>query len=55
MQRKVVVLRHVLDLSVEQTATDLGISSGTVKSHLSRGVAPAPGLLTDTTAKGNRR
>ena len=55
MQRKVVVLRHVLDLSVEQTATDLGISAGTVKSHLSRGVARLQELLTDTTAKGNRR
>ena len=55
MQRKVVVLRHVLDLSVEQTAEDLGISSGTVKSHLFRGVARLQDLLTDTTAKGNRR
>lgn len=55
MQRKVVVLRHVLDLSIEQTAGDLGISAGTVKSHLSRGVARLHELLTDTTTKGNRR
>ena len=55
MQRKVVVLRHVLDLSVEQTAADLGISSGTVKSHHSRGVARLHELLTDTLAKEERR
>lgn len=39
MQRKVVVLRHWLGLSVEETAAELGISTGTVKSHTSRGVA----------------
>ena len=38
MQRKVVVLRHLLDLSVAQTADELGISEGTVKSHASRGL-----------------
>lgn len=32
-QRKVVVLRHIWDLSVEETAADLGISTGTVKSQ----------------------
>jgi len=36
MQRKAVVLRHVLGLSVEETAHELGISTGTVKSHTSR-------------------
>ena len=39
MQRKVVVLRHMLDLSVAQTADELGIGEGTVKSHSSRGLA----------------
>ena len=39
MQRKVVVLRHMLDLSVAQTADELGIGEGTVKSHTSRGLA----------------
>ena len=38
MQRKVVVLRHMLDLSVSETASELGISEGTVKSHTSRGM-----------------
>ncbi len=36
MQRKTVVLRHWLGLSVEETAQELGISTGTVKSHTSR-------------------
>ncbi len=38
MQRKVVVLRHWLGLSVEETARELGIATGTVKSHSSRGL-----------------
>ena len=33
MQRRTVLLRHWLGLSVEQTATELGITTGTVKSH----------------------
>ncbi|GAA1926969.1 SigE family RNA polymerase sigma factor [Nocardioides lentus] len=35
-QRKVVVLRHWLGLSVRETAQDLGISEGTVKGYSSR-------------------
>lgn len=35
-QRAVVVLRYLEDLSVEDTAIALGVSPGTVKSHLSR-------------------
>ncbi len=38
MQRKVVVLRHWLGLSVAETAQELRISQGTVKSHSSRGL-----------------
>jgi RNA polymerase sigma-70 factor (sigma-E family) len=47
MQRSVVVLRHWIDLSVEQTAAALGISTGTVKSHNSRGLARLSELLAD--------
>jgi RNA polymerase sigma-70 factor (sigma-E family) len=36
MQRKTVLLRHWLGLSVEETAAELGIAAGTVKSHTSR-------------------
>ncbi len=45
MQRKVVVLRHWLGLSVEETATDLRISPGTVKSHSHRGLERLRGEL----------
>lgn len=38
-QRQVVVLRHYLDLSEQQTADTLGIGVGTVKSAASRGLA----------------
>lgn len=45
-QRKVVVLRHWLGLSVRETATELGINEGTVKSHSSRGLAALEAVLT---------
>lgn len=44
-QRKVVVLRHYLGLSVEETAADLGISVGTVKSQTSAALAALRGAL----------
>lgn len=46
MQRKVVVLRHWLGLSVEETAHELRINPGTVKSHSSRGLAALRDVLT---------
>jgi RNA polymerase sigma-70 factor (sigma-E family) len=46
MQRKAVLLRHWLGLSVEETAYELGISSGTVKSHTSRGLDKLQATLT---------
>ena len=45
MQRRTVVLRHWLGLSVRETADELGISEGTVKSHSSRGLAALETVL----------
>ncbi len=39
MQRRSVVLRHLVGLTVEETAAELGIGEGTVKSHTSRALA----------------
>lgn len=39
MQRKVIALRYLVDLSVEATSRELGITTGTVKSHTSRALA----------------
>lgn len=47
MQRKTVVLRHWLGLSVSETAFDLGISEGTVKSHTSRALTSLHALMSD--------
>lgn len=44
-QRQVVVLRHFLGMSVEETATDLQCSTGTVKSQSSRALARLNDLL----------
>lgn len=48
MQRKTVLLRHWLGLSVQQTAVELGISPGTVKSHTSRAVERLQEVLART-------
>jgi len=47
MQRKTVVLRHWLGLSVAETAEDLGISQGTVKSHTSRALVALGELMSE--------
>lgn len=44
-QRRVVVLRHLLDLSEAQVAGELGISLGSVKSANARGLARLRSLL----------
>lgn len=44
-QRKVVILRHWLGLSVKETAVELGLSEGTVKSHSHRGLTALEGSL----------
>ena len=45
-QRRVVVLRHYWGLSVAETATDLGISAGTVKSQCAIGLHKLEEALT---------
>lgn len=44
-QRRVVVLRHFLGMSVEETAADLDCGTGTVKSQTSRALARLNELL----------
>lgn len=39
MQRRTIVLRYWLGMSVEETARELSVGEGTVKSHSSRGLA----------------
>jgi RNA polymerase sigma-70 factor (sigma-E family) len=46
-QRRVVVLRHLLDLSEADTAKELAISVGTVKSHNARALARLRTLLAE--------
>jgi RNA polymerase sigma-70 factor (sigma-E family) len=50
MQRRTVVLRHWLGLSIEETADELSITAGTVKSHTSRALAALNGLLSEDRA-----
>lgn len=59
-QRRVVVLRHYWGLSVEETAADLGVSSGTVKSQTSAALANLrrtlrPGQPAPDAAQGGSR
>ncbi|MEU4389730.1 SigE family RNA polymerase sigma factor [Kribbella sp. NPDC023855] len=49
-QRACVVLRHYADLSIEETAQVLGISTGTVKSQTSRGLIQLRELLGERAA-----
>jgi RNA polymerase sigma-70 factor (sigma-E family) len=46
-QRRIVVLRHYWGLSVDETAADLGISPGTVKSQTSAALAHLRRALTE--------
>ncbi|MEE1755901.1 SigE family RNA polymerase sigma factor [Streptomyces sp. SP18CS02] len=57
-QRRVAVLHYVCDLTVEQVAAEAGVSTGTVKTHLSRARAalsrhlgPEPGTGTGTASR----
>ncbi|WP_457206052.1 SigE family RNA polymerase sigma factor [Nocardioides sp. P5_C9_2] len=55
MQRKVVVLRHWLGLPVSDTARELEIAEGTVKSHSSRGLAALERALAPSSSGPGRR
>jgi RNA polymerase sigma-70 factor (sigma-E family) len=55
MQRKTVVWRYWLGLSVEETARELSISPGTVKSHSSRGLTALHRVLAEPTAAAQGR
>lgn len=54
MQRKVVVLRFWLDLSIEQTAADLKIAPGTVKAHTHTGLNRLRDLLAEPLASDHK-
>jgi RNA polymerase sigma-70 factor (sigma-E family) len=47
-QRRVIVLRHIWNLTIEETAAELGISPGTVKSQSADAVAALRRTLTPT-------
>ncbi|MFF2623915.1 SigE family RNA polymerase sigma factor [Oerskovia jenensis] len=52
-QRRVVVMRHMLDLSETEVSTELGIPVGTVKSTASRALARLRTILDDSSRKGS--
>ncbi|MFD6166202.1 SigE family RNA polymerase sigma factor [Oerskovia sp. NPDC060287] len=51
-QRRVVVMRHLLDLSETEVSTELGLPVGTVKSTASRALARLRTILDDSPGKG---
>lgn len=53
-QRRVIVLHHLCDLSVEQIAAETRAPTGTVKAQLSRGRAALKQHLADTVERGAR-
>ncbi len=46
-QRRIVVLRHLLDMSEADVAAELGLPIGTVKSTSSRALAQLRTIMTD--------
>lgn len=49
-QRRVIVLHHLCDLSVDQVASETGVAVGTVKARLSRGRVALRSHLVDVNA-----
>ena len=49
VQRRAIVLHHLVGLSVEEVAQETGVATGTVKARLSRGRNALAGLLRDDT------
>jgi len=47
-QRRVIVLRHIWNLTIEEAAAELGISPGTVKSQSADAVAALRRALAPT-------
>jgi len=54
-QRRAVVLRHLWGLSVEETAAELGIAPGTVKSQTADAVRRLRVLLAPQREEGSAR
>ncbi|MEU6392805.1 SigE family RNA polymerase sigma factor [Streptomyces sp. NPDC046939] len=54
-QRRVVALHYICDLSVEQIAGETGLSTGTVKTHLSRGRTALAARMQDPRAQEAHR
>ena len=54
LQRKTAVLRHWLGLSVEQTAEELGISTGAVQTHSGRALTSLQAALTPSNDQRQR-
>ncbi len=52
-QREAVVLRYYLDLSEAEMATAMGVSAGSVKTHLHRGLAALHTRIESREAEGN--
>ena len=49
-QREAVALRYLADMSEDDVARSLGVSAGTVKQHVHRGLASLRGLLAEDEA-----
>jgi RNA polymerase sigma-70 factor (ECF subfamily) len=44
-QRQAIVLHHLADLSIEETAHAMGVTQGTARTHLNRGMVTLRGAL----------